>query len=404
MNAPLPYASATLQPSQRSLAVKTSVVRELLKAALQPGAISLAGGLPAPELFPVEPLRAAFDRVLTTAGTSALQYSETEGYGPLREWIAAQETARGVPTRLDEVLIVSGSQQALDLIGKALIDPGTPWLVESPTYLGALQAFSVYEPQFRAVASDDEGLMPAVIDGALARGARAMYVMPTFQNPSGRTLSAARRAALAAAARTHDFWLIEDDPYGELWYDRAPPASLRSHAPERTIRVCSLSKVLAPGLRLGYVVAPAPVIDLLARLKQAADLHTATLNQRVAHDVLASGLMHDHLPKLRARYAERAQAMLAALARLMPPQVSWTRPSGGMFIWLTLPVSIDAMALLPRAIERGLVFVPGAPFYANAPQANTLRLSFVTVTPDRIEHGVQILSTLIREAMQDTAR
>jgi 2-aminoadipate transaminase len=221
--------------------------------------------------------------------------------------------------------------------------------------------------------------------------------MPNFQNPSGRTLSLARRIALAEAARRHDLWLIEDDPYGELWYREAPPPSLRTFAPERTIRVCSFSKVLAPGLRLGYVIAPAECIELLVRLKQATDLHTATLTQRAAYRVLASGLLETHLPPVRARYAHQCAAMMAALGEAMPAGVQWTRPDGGMFVWLTLPTGIDAMALLRQAIEQGVAFVPGEPFFAEAPLKHTLRLSFVTVPPDKIAAGVAVLGRLIAQ-------
>ena len=401
MNAPHhPPATATLRPARRAASASSSIVREILKVTMRPEVISLAGGLPAPESFPVEALRTAFDGELRDerAARAALQYSTTEGYLPLREWVAAQETARGVPTAADEVLIVAGSQQALDLLGKAFVEPEAPLLVESPTYLGALQAFNLFDPVYRTLPTDDEGLQPQAIDAGLARDARALYVMPNFQNPTGRTLSPARRIDLAQAARRHDLWLIEDDPYGELWYRQAPPPSLRSLAPERTIRVCSFSKVLAPGLRLGYVIAPRECIELLVRLKQATDLHTATLTQRAAQRVLAGGLLEAHLPPVRARYAQQCAAMLAALERAMPAGVRWTRPEGGMFVWLTLPADVDAMALLPRAIERNVAFVPGEPFYAAAPLRNTLRLSFVTVPPEKIAAAVAVLGELIGAA------
>ncbi|MDZ7651616.1 MAG: PLP-dependent aminotransferase family protein [Burkholderiaceae bacterium] len=401
MNAPQRPPAARLRPARRAASASSSIVREILKVTMRPEVISLAGGLPAPESFPVDALRAAFDAELRDDGQArqALQYSTTEGYPPLREWIAAQESARGVPTAPDEVLIVAGSQQALDLLGKAFVEPEAPLLVESPTYLGALQAFNLFDPTYRALPTDDAGLQPQAIDAALARDARALYVMPNFQNPSGRTLSPARRVELAQAARRHDLWLIEDDPYGELWFRQAPPPSLRSVAPERTIRVCSFSKVLAPGLRLGFVIAPRECIELLVRLKQATDLHTATLTQRAAHRVLATGLLEAHLPQVRARYARQCEAMLAALDRSMPAGVRWTRPEGGMFVWLTLPAGVDAMALLPRAIERNVAFVPGEPFFAAAPMRNTLRLSFVTVPPPRIEAAVATLGELIASAM-----
>ncbi len=400
MNAPLTNVpAAALRPSRRAAAARSSLVRDLLKYTQQPGFISLAGGLPAPESFPVDALRAAFDAALAAPDArAALQYSATEGHGPLREWIAAAESARGVPTQADEVLMVAGSQQALDLLGKAFVEHDAPLLVESPTYLGALQAFDLYDAAYRTLPTDDEGVQPAALDAALAKNAKALYVMPNFQNPGGRTLSLARRMQLAEAARAHDLWLIEDDPYGELWYRQAPPPSLRMFAPERTIRVCSFSKVLAPGLRLGYVVAPRAAIDLLVRLKQATDLHTATLTQRAALNVLDGGLMDAHLPQIRARYASQCAVMLDALAAQMPAGVHWTRPDGGMFCWLTLPEHLDSMALLARAIERKVGFVPGEPFFAagSTPQKNTLRLSFVTVPPEQIRAGVATLAELIR--------
>jgi 2-aminoadipate transaminase len=399
MNAPHRLPDATLRPAARAAAARSSIVREILKVTQRPEVISLAGGLPAPESFPVEALRAAFDAELASDGRAALQYSTTEGYAPLREWIAAQETARGVPTSADEVLVVAGSQQALDLVAKAFVETAAPMLVESPTYLGALQAFSIFEPTYRAVPTDDDGLLPAAITPAIARDARLLYVMPNFQNPTGRTLSEARRAELAEAARLHDLWLVEDDPYGELWYERAPPPGLRAFAPERTIRICSFSKVLAPGLRLGFVIAPRVCIDLLVRIKQATDLHTATLTQRAAYRVLDDGLLDRQLPAVRTRYAAQNAVMQQALAEAMPQGVRWTRPDGGMFAWLTLPAHVDAGALLARAIERQVAFVPGAPFYAVDAQPNTLRLSFVTVTPERIRQGVAVLGDLLREAI-----
>ena len=399
---PFPAAGAAAAPAdlpaaRRAAHVQGSLIREILKATMRPGMISLAGGLPAPQSFPAEALRAAFDAVLATEPAQALQYSTTEGHPPLREWIAAQESARGVPTAAEQVLVVSGSQQALDLIGKAMVDEGQPLLVESPTYLGALQAFAPFGPALRQLPADEAGLLPQAIDGGLARGARLAYVMPSFQNPTGRTLGAERRSALAQAARRFDLWLVEDDPYGELWYREAPPASLRLHAPERTLRVGSFSKVLAPGLRLGYVVGPRAAIDLLARLKQATDLHTATLTQHVVARVLRDGLLDAQLPRVRRLYASRAAAMLAALRAHMPDGVRWTEPQGGMFVWLTVPAAVDTLRLLDRAIAAGVAFVPGAPFYADSPRRDTLRLSFVTVPDETIDRGVAILARLVNE-------
>ncbi len=390
--------AATLRPASRTANVTSSAVREILKITQRPDVISLAGGLPAPETFPVQALRDAFDAVLAEAGPAALQYSTTEGEPGLRAWVAEQETARGVPTSPDEVLITASSQQALDLVAKALVEPGEPVLVESPTYLGAIQAFSVFEPVARELPTDDDGIVPEALDAGLARGARFLYVMPNFQNPTGRTLTVARRADLAAAAARHDLWLVEDDPYGELWYEAPPPPGLRTWARDRTIRIVSFSKVLAPGLRLGFVVAPREAIDLLVRLKQATDLHTSTIIQRAAIRALSSGLMATHLPAVREVYARQCAAMLDALAASMPSTVSWTHPAGGMFVWATLPESIDATALLARAIERRVAFVPGEAFYASRPMRNTMRLSFATVAPERIAEAVGILGELVRAA------
>ena len=397
MNAPH-EGTLFLSLAQRARDARSSAIREILKVTLRPEVISFAGGLPAPETFPVTALREAFDTVLREVGPASLQYSTTEGDPALRKWVAQRETARGIPTEPDEVLIVAGSQQGLDLIAKAFIDEGSPILVESPSYLGALQAFGLLAPTFRAIPTDTDGLLPQAIDGRFAREARFAYVMPNFQNPTGRTLTVERRALLAEAAREHDFWLVEDDPYGELWYREAPPPSLRAFAPERTIRLGSFSKILAPGLRIGFVVAPRSMIDVLIRLKQATDLHTATLSQRAAFEVLNSALMADHLPAIRARYAAQCGVMLEALEQHFPCEAVWTRPSGGMFIWVELPGSIDTTELLARAIERKVAFVPGAPFFATAPQTNCLRLSFVTVPPARIRTGIALLGELLREA------
>jgi 2-aminoadipate transaminase len=399
MNAPAEPITA-VPAARRAARVRGSLIREILKVTQQPGMISLAGGLPAPQSFPVEALRAAFDAVLAEEAEGALQYSATEGDPSMRAWIAAQESARGMPTAPEQVLIVSGSQQALDLIGKAMVEEGEPLLVESPTYLGALQAFAPFGPALRTLPADERGLLPQAIDDQVVRGARLAYVMPNFQNPTGSTLGGERRMALADAARRFDLWLVEDDPYGELWYSAAPPPSLRLYAPERTLRVCSFSKVLAPGLRLGYVIGPRPAIDLLARLKQATDLHTATLSQRAVARLLAGGLLDEQLPRVRALYATQAAAMLAALRTHMPAGVRWTEPEGGMFVWLTLPEHIDTLRLLDRAIAAGIVFVPGAPFYAGNPQPNTMRLSFVTVPAATIDRGVAVLAALIAKEIR----
>ncbi len=391
---PASAPSATLRPARRTAAVTSSAVREILKLTQMPDVISLAGGLPAPESFPVDALREAFDHVLATAGTKALQYSLTEGEPGLRAWIAERETKAGAPTKPEEVLVVASSQQGLDLIAKAFVEPESPTIVESPTYLGALQAFSVFGPTYRLLPTDEGGAIPEALDD-IGPGASFMYLTPNFQNPTGRLISAERRAQIADAARRHDFWIVEDDPYGELWYESAPPPSLRAWAPERTIRLCSFSKVLAPGLRLGYITGPSEAIQLLVRLKQATDLQTATLTQLAAVRVFEGGLLERHLPAVRARYASAARVILDALATSMPEGVTWTRPVGGMFVWATLPEGMDAAEILVRSAARKVAFVPGAAFYAADPARNTARMSFVTVPEAKLREGVAILGDVI---------
>jgi len=385
------------QFSERASQLQSSFIREILKITQRPDIISFAGGLPSPQTFPVERMKASFDKVLSENGKVALQYGPTDGYAPLREWIAqslSNEGAEGARIVPEQILMTSGSQQALDLLGKVLIDEGSRVLVETPSYLGALQAFSVYRPEFASVDTDDDGLVPASV-AAVAEGARLLYALPNFQNPTGRSLSVARRVELVETCARLGLPLIEDDPYGALSYKGEPYPKMLSMNPDGVIYMGSFSKVLTPGIRLGYVCAPLPLVRRLELAKQAADLHTAQLTQMVVYDVVKDGFLDQHIPTIRALYSAQCQAMLDAMDEFFPAGVTWTRPEGGMFIWVTLPQSIDAMKLLDQAIAAKVAFVPGAPFYANAPQTNTLRLSFVTVPPERIREGIAILGKLI---------
>ena len=384
--------------SERASQLQSSFIREILKITQRPEIISFAGGLPSPATFPVEHMKAAFDKVLSTTGKVALQYGPTDGYAPLREWIANSLSTDSCKIVPEQVLMTSGSQQALDLLGKVLIDEGSRVLVETPSYLGALQAFSVYRPEFKSVATDDHGLVPSSID-AVAEGARMLYALPNFQNPTGRSLSVERRIELVETCARLGIPLIEDDPYGSLSYKGEPFPKMLNMNPDGVIYMGSFSKVLTPGIRLGYVVAPLPLVRRLELAKQAADLHTAQLTQMVVHEVVKDGFLDTHIPSIRTLYANQCQVMLDAMAEQFPAGVQWTRPEGGMFIWVTLPKHIDAMALLDQAIAAKVAFVPGAPFYANDPETNTLRLSFVTVPPERIREGIAILGKLIAAQM-----
>jgi len=385
--------------SRRARALTSSAIREILKVTERPEIISFAGGLPSPQTFPVERLREASERVLRDAPHAALQYGPTEGHLPLREWVAAHLGARGAAVRPAQVLITTGSQQGLDLLGKVFIDEGSEVLVETPSYLGALQAFSLFEPRFCAMASDEEGIVVDALTDEQLREARFAYCLPNFQNPTGRRLPVARRQALVARAAAAQLPLVEDDPYGELFYEGEAAPSLLSMNPDGVLYMGSFSKVLAPGLRLGYLVAPEPVHAKLVQAKQAADLHTPSFSQRIVHELVRDGFLDTHIPTIRALYARQCALMLDAMSRHFPAQLRWNRPEGGMFIWVTLPAGMDSGALLQQAIERGVAFVPGAPFFAADPQRNTLRLSFVTVPAERIEAGIGILGRLLHESI-----
>ncbi len=385
------------QQARRTARMNPSVIREILKLTERPGIVSLAGGLPSPDSFPVEAMREAIARVLRDAPREALQYAASEGYAPLREWVAEHLAGQGMAVDATQVLITTGSQQGLDLVGKVLLDPGSSVAVEAPTYLGALQAFAPYEPEVVTVACDDDGPRPEAL--GVARGARFLYMLPNFQNPSGRCVSESRRAALVKAAQAQGLPIVEDNPYGDLWFDAAPPPALASRWAEGTVYLGSFSKVLAPGLRLGYVVAPPSLGAKLLQAKQAADLHTPGFNQRVVFEVIRDGFLREHVPTIRARYKSHRDAMEAALRAHMPTGCRWNTPSGGMFFWLELPAGVDATAMLPRAVERGMAYVPGAPFFAEAARVNALRLSFVTVPPEQIERGVAILAATLKETL-----
>jgi 2-aminoadipate transaminase len=384
--------------ARRAERLNPSTLREILKITEAPGIVSLAGGLPSPDTFPIAAMAEACARVLRDTPREALQYASSEGFGPLREWVAAELGTHGLQVDAGQVLITTGSQQGLDLVGKVLIDPGSRVAVEHPTYLGALQAFAPYEAEFVAIEGDADGPLPAALEAA--RGARFVYLLPNFQNPTGRCMPAARRLALVARAAELGLPIIEDNPYGELWFDAPPPPPLAASAGDAAVYLGSFSKVLAPGLRLGYVVAPKQLYPKLLQAKQAADLHTPGFNQRLVHEVIKGGFLRDHVPTIRTRYRQHRDAMQAALQRHMPAGCRWQTPVGGMFFWVELPAGIDAAALLPKAVAAGMAFVPGAAFYCEHPRANTLRLSFVTVAPALIEQGIAALAAVLKKEIE----
>ena len=382
------------QLARRCERMNPSVIREILKLTELPGVRSLAGGLPSPDTFPVEAMREASAKVLADTPREALQYAASEGFGPLRDWVSGMLADKGIAVPASQVLILNGSQQGLDLVGKVMLDAGNTVAVETPTYLGALQAFNPNEPEFVSVAGDADGPLPEGVEAA--RGARFMYVLPNFQNPTGRVIPAARRDAIVAAAQRANLPLVEDNPYGELWYDDEPPRPLASRWAEGVLYLGSFSKVLAPGLRLGFMACPQPLYSKLLQSKQAADLHTGSFSQRVVHEVIKNRFLEQHIPTIRDRYRTQRDAMDAALKASMPAGCEWRKPSGGMFFWMRLPAGCDAMALLPKAVEAGVAYVPGAAFYADHPDMRTLRLSFVTLSPADIADAVQRLGNVIK--------
>ena len=394
--------------AHRTQRMGSSVIRELLKLTEQPDIISFAGGLPAPEVFPVKEFQEACNAVLEKHGAQALQYSTTEGYKPLREMIARHNARYSVEVTADNILITSGSQQALDFIGRLFVNRGDYIVVESPTYLGALQAWNAYGAQYISVPMDEDGMIVDELESALRKGPKFIYVLPNFQNPSGATLSLERRIKLVELADKYGVPIVEDDPYGQLRYEGENIPSVVSldsdfrgpnggHYSGNVIYLSTFSKLLAPGLRLAWVIAPPEVIRKLVMAKQAADLHTSSFNQYVAYEVAKEGFLDEHVKFIRDIYKERRDVMLEMMEEMFPPGVSWTHPQGGMFLWGILPEHMDAADALKIAIERKVAFVPGAAFHANGGGANTMRINFSYSSPDTIREGITRMGTVLKE-------
>ncbi len=390
----------------------SSVIRELLKFTEQPDIISFAGGLPAPDVFPLKQFREACNYVLDHYGPQALQYGTTEGYLPLREMIARHTARYSVEVKPDNILITSGSQQALDFLGRLFINRGDYIVVESPTYLGALQAWNAYGAQYIPVRADENGMVVDELEAALRIGPKFIYVLPNFQNPSGSTLSLERRKQLVELADKYGVPIVEDDPYGQLRYegDHIPSVvALDSqyrgpnggHYSGNVIYLSTFSKLLAPGLRLAWIIAPPEVIRKLVMTKQAADLHTATFNQYVAYEVAKGGFLDEHVKTIRATYKERRDVMFEMMEGMFPPEVTWSRPLGGMFLWGILPKEMDAAEVLKVAIDRKVAFVPGEAFHPRGGGKNTMRINFSYSSPDTIREGITRLGITLKELIRE---
>jgi len=392
--------------AQRTQWMKGSAIRELLKFSERKDIISFAGGMPAPEVFPIDEFREACDRALRKHGAECLQYGSTDGYLPLREMIARYATRYGINVTADNILPTSGSQQALDLIGRIFINPGDRILVESPTYLGAIQAWIAYGAEFISVPIDQDGMVTEKLEDRLRAGVKFIYVLPNFQNPTGLTLSYERRLHLIELADKYGVPIIEDDPYGQLRYEGEHlPAVVVLDSQTRSQDTCysgnviylsTFSKTLAPGIRLAWTIAPTEIIQKLILAKQGADLHTSTFNQITTFEVSKDDFLNDHVKLIRKVYRERRDVMLDSLEEHMPPGIKWTHPKGGLFLWVTLPTTLDAKAIFHDALNKSVAFVPGASFFTDDRGHNTMRLNFSNAKPEMINEGIGRLSEVIK--------
>lgn len=396
--------------ADRTRQMKRSTVREILKLTARPEVISFAGGLPAPELFPVERIRQATDTVLAERGREVLQYSTSEGMPELRDLIARRLSSGKFQIHRDNIIITSGSQQAVDMIARILLDDGDRVVVENPTYVGMITSWKPFHARFSAVPTDGDGMCVDELETLLADRPKAMYAIPTFQNPQGTTLTRERRAKLAEILVRHNLPFVEDDPYGELRYSGEPvPSILQIEAECRgstTVEGCvmycgTFSKILTPGLRIGWVAAALPVIDKLVQVKQATDLHTSTLNQFISYEVARDeAFLEQHIDTLREAYRQRRDLMLATMDEHFPDEVIWTRPEGGLFLMVTMPPHLNATDILKQALTHNVAFVPGDGFYIGSEVQNTFRLNFSSSRPEMIVEGIRRLGRVLKEALQ----
>jgi 2-aminoadipate transaminase len=403
----IPVLDWTPYLASRARTMKSSAIRELLKLTEQPDVISFAGGLPAPEFFPLREIEEACRYVVQNEGARALQYSSTEGYLPLREWLAASMHKYGVPAVPNNVLMTAGSQQGLDLIGKVFLEPGDYVITERPTYLGAIQAWNAYGARYRTVSLDDEGMVVDEIEEAYrevvretGRPPKFIYVLPNFHNPAGVTLSLERREKLAEIATRLNIPIVEDDPYGQLRFEGEDILPICTFVPERVIYMSTFSKTLTPGLRLGWIVCPEVLMRQFVMAKQGADLHTGTFVQYIANDICQRGFLKPHAQRLRRVYKERRDTMLDALAEFWPEGCSWTHPQGGLFLWARVPDSIHTTEFLRRALEEKVAYVPGENFYPNGDGGfNAMRLNFSYSPPEQIVEGIRRLGVALKKVL-----
>jgi 2-aminoadipate transaminase len=388
------------QFAHRVSSIPESFIREILKVAANPNVISFAGGLPNPAFFPVAKIAAAAEKVLSKDGSVVLQYAPTEGYLPLRDYIASRESKKsGRKISAEDVLMLNGSQQGLDLMGKIFLNPGTDLLLEAPSYLGAIQAFSAYQPRFREIRMEEGGPSTEHLEHNLKNhDAAFFYCIPNFQNPTGNTYDLAHRTDIVSRLEDSNALVLEDNPYGDIYFDKTDLPDLAQLMPSRTVQLGSFSKIISPGLRLGWVIAPESILKKLIIVKQASDLHSSNLGQRILYQFLLDNSLDDHLSGIRDFYKQQALVMSTLMKRYFTNDVTWTQPNGGMFIWITLPENMDANTLLNRAIEQNVIFVPGQNFFVNPSEGkNTIRMNFSNPTIAQMERGISIMAKLMND-------
>jgi 2-aminoadipate transaminase len=387
--------------AERIVRVPRSFIREILKVSLDPEIISFAGGLPNRDLFPVSAMEAASSRAFELHGRDMLQYSSSEGLLPLRQYIADRYLQRkGLRISPEDILITNGSQQGLDLLGKALINVGDGVVIEEPGYLGAIQSLSICRPRFLPVTLTDHGLdIAELTDATYGRGVKMMYCVPSFQNPSGITYTEANRRQVAEVADARGFFVVEDDPYGELRFSGSNQPSFATMIPERTILLGSFSKIVAPGLRIGWIVAPEAIREKLLVAKQASDLNTSGFTQQILCQYLLDNDLDAHIAGIAEAYGRQCRAMVDSIGRHLPDTITWTRPEGGMFLWGRLPSGLSAMKLFEYAAREKVVFVPGDPFYTTSTDVPALRLNFTCANEQTIEEGVVRFRRALRQVM-----
>lgn len=384
--------------SERAWEMKSSAIREILKITELPDVISFAGGLPAPELFPVAELEEACARVLSNSGPASLQYLITMGHRPLREFLAERYTKKGIPATYENIMITSGSQQGLDLIGRVFLDSGSFVIVEDPTYLGALQAFEAYNPHYHTVSMDEEGMVISEVEEAIKKKKpRFIYAVSNFQNPSGITMSKERRQKLVELAKEYYIPVIDDNPYGELRYAGEDLPSLKKLGGDLLIELGTFSKIISPGLRIGWIFTSKEIMRLFERMKEGLDLHTNTFAQFVIYEYIQAGNLDKHIQLIKKEYSKRRQVMIESLKKYCPDYVRWTKAEGGLFLWVFLPEHVSATELLKKALEKKVAYVPGKPFYVHQDKDNALRLNFSNAGPEKIEEGIKRLAQVFEE-------